>query len=81
MQVASFTGERQAVAKYYISLHRAYEAGVQEGLAAGLGSGIFMLVLFCSYALAIWFGAKMIIDKGYTGGDVLNIVIAILAGS
>ncbi|KAL8029397.1 hypothetical protein ABFX02_14G223000 [Erythranthe guttata] len=79
--VASFTGERQAIAKYEKSLNKAYKAGVQEGLAAGLGSGFFMLVLFCSYGLAIWFGAKMIITKGYTGGDVLNIVMAVLLGS
>ncbi|KAL0418478.1 UNVERIFIED_CONTAM: ABC transporter B family member 11 [Sesamum radiatum] len=46
--VASFTGERQAVA---------------------------------NYALATWFGAKMIITKGYTGGVVLNIVMAVLQGS
>ncbi|XP_011080370.1 ABC transporter B family member 4-like [Sesamum indicum] len=79
--VVSFTGERQAVVKYEKSLSRAYEAGVQEGLAAGLGSGIFMLVLFSSYALGLWFGAKMIIDKGYTGGQVLNVVMAVLSGS
>ncbi|KAK4407429.1 ABC transporter B family member 11 [Sesamum angolense] len=79
--VVSFTGERQAVEKYEKSLNRAYEAGVQEGLAAGLGSGIFMLVLFSSYALGLWFGAKMIIHKGYTGGQVLNVVMAVLSGS
>ncbi|KAL3850148.1 hypothetical protein ACJIZ3_012030 [Penstemon smallii] len=79
--VASFTGERQAIARYDNSLHRAYKAGVYEGLAAGLGFGVFMFVLFCSYALAVWFGAKMIIEKGYVGGDVLNIVMAILLGS
>ncbi|KAK4492352.1 hypothetical protein RD792_003156 [Penstemon davidsonii] len=79
--VASFTGERQAIARYDNSLQRAYKAGVYEGLAAGLGFGVFMLVLFCSYALAVWFGAKMIIEKGYVGGDVLNIVMAILLGS
>ncbi|KZV41796.1 ABC transporter B family member 4-like [Dorcoceras hygrometricum] len=80
-KVASFTGEKQAITKYEKSLYRAYEAGVHEGLAAGLGSGVFMLVLFSSYALAIWFGAKMIIHDGYSGGDVLNIIMAVLMGS
>lgn len=81
MQVASFTGESRAVAKYKKSLHGAYEAGVQIGLAAGVGSGVFMLLLFCSYALAIWFGAIMIVKKGYSGGDVLNVTLAIVMGS
>ncbi|KAG2697818.1 hypothetical protein I3760_07G123500 [Carya illinoinensis] len=40
-----------------------------------------MLVVFCSYALAIWFGGKMILEKGYSGGDVLNVIIAVLTGS
>ncbi|KAL0390784.1 UNVERIFIED_CONTAM: ABC transporter B family member 11 [Sesamum calycinum] len=39
------------------------------------------LISCCSYALATWFGAKMIITKGYTGGVVLNIVMAVLQGS
>lgn len=81
MQVASFTGERQAVEKYEKSLQTAYKAGVQEGLAAGLGAGVSMLVLFCSYALAVWYGSKLIIEKGYTGGEVLNIIMAVLLGS
>ncbi|KAG8370995.1 hypothetical protein BUALT_Bualt13G0041100 [Buddleja alternifolia] len=79
--VASFTGEKQAVSKYDKSLYEAYEAGVKEGLAAGLGLGILMLVFYCSYALAIWFGGKMIIHKGYTGGIVMNVIMAVLLGS
>ncbi|XP_073138939.1 ABC transporter B family member 11-like [Henckelia pumila] len=79
--VASFTGEKQAVAKYDQSLYRAYEASVHEGMAAGLGFGVSALVLFSSYALAVWFGTKMILHKGYSGGDVLNIMMAVLMGS
>lgn len=40
-----------------------------------------MLVIFCSYALAVWFGGKMILEKGYTGGEVLNVIMAVLTGS
>ncbi|CAL5415131.1 unnamed protein product [Camellia sinensis] len=34
-----------------------------------------------SYALAVWYGAEMIIDKGYTGGRVLIVISAVLTGS
>ena len=54
---------------------------IHEGLAAGFGLGTVMLVIFCSYSLAIWFGEKMILDRGYTGGEVLNVIIAVLIGS
>ncbi|OUZ99838.1 ABC transporter [Macleaya cordata] len=79
--VASFTGENQAITKYKKSLTSAYTSGVQEGLAAGLGVGSSLFILYCSYALAIWFGARMIIEKGYTGGDVINVITALLTGS
>lgn len=81
MQVASFTGERKAVDKYEKSLHKAYKAGVQEGLGAGFAAGLSVLVMFLSYALAVWFGSKLIIERGYTGGQVLNIMMAVLLGS
>ncbi|XP_071741863.1 ABC transporter B family member 21-like [Rutidosis leptorrhynchoides] len=79
--VASFTGEKKAVADYNKSLEDAYKSSVHEGLATGLGLGTMMLVIFCSYSLAIWFGAKMIVEKGYNGGTVLTVIFAVLTGS
>ncbi|XP_048138822.1 ABC transporter B family member 4-like isoform X1 [Rhodamnia argentea] len=79
--VASFTGEKQAIATYNKFLVDAYKSGVDEGMAAGLGLGTAFLIIFCSYALAIWFGGRMILEKGYTGGQVLNVIVAVLTGS
>ncbi|ESQ39344.1 hypothetical protein EUTSA_v10001285mg [Eutrema salsugineum] len=79
--VASFTGERQAISNYNKHLVTAYKAGVIEGGSTGLGLGTLFLVVFCSYALAVWYGGKLILDKGYTGGQVLNIIISVLTGS
>ena len=81
MQVASFTGEKQAIASYSNYLVDAYKSGVHEGLAAGLGLGTVMLIIFCSYALAVWYGAKLILEKGYNGGRVINVIMAVLTGS
>ncbi|KAH0924543.1 ABC transporter B family member 4 [Brassica rapa] len=79
--VASFTGEKQAISNYNKHLVTAYKAGVMEGGSTGLGLGTLFLVVFCSYALAVWYGGKLILDKGYTGGQVLNIIISVLTGS
>ncbi|KAK9070037.1 hypothetical protein SSX86_010436 [Deinandra increscens subsp. villosa] len=79
--VASFTGEKKAVADYNKSLLNAYNSSVHEGLVTGLGLGSVIFISFCMYAMAIWYGAQMIQEKGYTGGDVLNIVFAVLTGS
>ncbi|XP_052878978.1 ABC transporter B family member 4-like isoform X2 [Gossypium arboreum] len=79
--VASFTGEKQAISNYNKFLVTAYKSGVHEGTAAGLGLGVVLLIIFCSYSLAVWFGGKMILEKGYTGGVVVNVIIAVLTGS
>ncbi|KAK6785819.1 hypothetical protein RDI58_014344 [Solanum bulbocastanum] len=79
--VASFTGEKQAVADYNESLIKAYHSGAKEGLATGLGLGSVFAIIYCSYALAIWYGARLILEKGYTGGKVINIIIAVLTSS
>ncbi|PRQ39610.1 putative xenobiotic-transporting ATPase [Rosa chinensis] len=79
--VASFTRENQAITKYNNSLAKAYKSGVQEGLASGVGLGTVILTLFCSYALAIWYGGKMILEKGYNAGDVINVIFAVFTGS
>nr|KYP57748.1 ABC transporter B family member 21 [Cajanus cajan] len=79
--VASFTGERLAISKYNQSLIKAYKTGVQEALASGLGFGALYFVVICSYGLAVWFGAKMIIEKGYSGGEVVTVIFAVLTGS
>ncbi|PKU78762.1 ABC transporter B family member 11 [Dendrobium catenatum] len=81
--VASFTGEKISVYKYKNALRKAYTASVQEGLAAGLGLGFAMFFMFCGYALGVWYGGKLILDKskGYTGADVINVIFALLTGS
>ncbi|KAM3398909.1 hypothetical protein P3S68_002425 [Capsicum galapagoense] len=79
--VASFTGEKQAIEEYNKSLQKAYRYGVHEGLASGLGLGSAYFILFCNYALAFWYGGKMILEKGYTGGSVLSITLALLNAS
>ncbi|KAM1959230.1 hypothetical protein FF1_004742 [Malus domestica] len=78
--VASFTGEKQAIEKYNQKLKVAYNTMVQQGLVTGLGLGIFMLVIFCTYALAVWYGSKMIIRHGYNGGQVINVIFALMTG-
>ncbi|KAF8043117.1 hypothetical protein BT93_A1459 [Corymbia citriodora subsp. variegata] len=79
--VASFTREKQAIADYNKFLENSYRSGVHEGLAAGFGLGTIMLILFGGYALAVWCGSKLILDRGYNGGRVINVITAVLTGS
>ncbi|KAF3949790.1 hypothetical protein CMV_024379 [Castanea mollissima] len=79
--VASFAGEKQAINNYKKYLITAYKSGVYEGLASGLSLATVLLVMFTSYGLAILYGSKLILRKVYNGGDVLNVIMAIMTGS
>jgi len=80
-QVVSFNGEKQAIATYNKLIHKAYKAAVEEGITNGFGMGSVFFILFSSYGLAIWYGGKLILSKGYSGGDVINILFSIMTGA
>jgi ATP-binding cassette subfamily B (MDR/TAP) protein 1 len=79
--VVSFTGERRAIDKYQELLKISYRSAVHQGTAGGLGVGSLLLIVFCSYGLAVWYGARLIIEKGYTGGYIINVLMAIMTGA
>ncbi|KAI3697720.1 hypothetical protein L6452_30817 [Arctium lappa] len=79
--VASFNGEKQAIKNYDDKLEIAYSATARQGLASGLGTAVSLLVSNCSYALAIWYGSKLILEKGYNGGEVISIIMAMMFGA
>ncbi|XP_019055136.1 PREDICTED: ABC transporter B family member 9-like isoform X1 [Nelumbo nucifera] len=78
--VASFTGEKQAINKYSAAIHKAYASSIQQGFASGVGLGTVLVIIFSSYGLAIWYGSKLIIEKGYNGGVVINIIFSLMTG-
>lgn len=80
LQVASFTGEKQAIAQYNRYLTKAYRISVQEGVVSGFGMASFQLFSICTYGLAVWFGGKMVLEKGYSGGQVIGVFWAITTG-
>ncbi|KFK31461.1 hypothetical protein AALP_AA6G114700 [Arabis alpina] len=78
--VVAFTGEKQATEKYETKLEVAYKSTVIQGLFSGLGLGIMMVVVFCTHGFAIWYGARLIMEKGYNGGQVMNVIFSTVSG-
>ena len=62
------------------SLNIAYEATTHQGLAASFGVSFLLFIMFCSYALALCYGSWLIINHGYSGGSVINVIFAVLTG-
>ncbi|KAL0906235.1 hypothetical protein M5K25_024712 [Dendrobium thyrsiflorum] len=79
--IASFSGETQAIQKYNKFIRNAYKSAVHQGTAAGLGIGTVIMLVFCSYALAVWYGATLVLTKGYNGGEVINVMLAVMTGA
>ena len=46
----------------------------------GHKSLLMNLTLFGGYGLTIWYGSKLILEKGYTGGQVISIIVALVYG-
>ncbi|KAL3616958.1 ATP-binding cassette sub- B member 9 [Castilleja foliolosa] len=78
--VASYTGEKRATEKYDSKLQVAYATTVKQSLASGIGVGSVILIIFCTYGLAIWYGGKLILSHGYSGGIVVNVVMTMMTG-
>lgn len=87
--VASMNAEQSAKDKYSIHVTEAMEAGIFSSYLNATSVGTVMLLVFGSYGLALWYGAKLIADGTYnsgtgavyTGGDVVTVFFAVLMGA
>lgn len=91
--VAAFTGEEEAD-RYSVRLLKAQSVGVKSGRAIAQGLATVLFIIFASYGLGMWYGAKEIVDDHeahpdcvsagnckVNGGDVLVVFWSILFAS
>ncbi|OVA00084.1 ABC transporter [Macleaya cordata] len=78
--VASFTGEKEAIEKYNKILPKTYIFMTRQALASGMGFGVPIAVLYSFYGLAMWYGSKLIVEKGFDGGNITNIIFSLAVG-
>ncbi|EAY74408.1 hypothetical protein OsI_02296 [Oryza sativa Indica Group] len=76
--VVAFNGEKKAINTYNKFINKAYESALQQGVINGLGLGSIISVFFSSYGLAVWYGSRLIVERGYNGGIVINVIMAIM---
>ncbi|KAK9755082.1 hypothetical protein RND81_01G001300 [Saponaria officinalis] len=76
--VHSFVGESRAVEKYTRSLEKALKLGQKGGLAKGLGIGFTYALLFCAWALLLWYASILVRHHQTNGGKAFTTIINVI---
>uniref|UniRef100_A0A8C3EWY3 Bile salt export pump n=1 Tax=Corvus moneduloides TaxID=1196302 RepID=A0A8C3EWY3_CORMO len=70
--VAAFGGEKKEVERYDKNLVFAQHWGIRKGIIMGLFTGYMWFIIFLSYALAFWYGSKLVLEEEeYSPGTLL----------
>ncbi|XP_041921125.1 bile salt export pump isoform X1 [Alosa sapidissima] len=77
--VAAFGGEEKEAERYDQNLEEAQTWGVKKGTIIGVFQGYLWCIIFLCYALAFWYGSKLVIDtKELSPGDLIQVFFGIL---
>ncbi|KAI7900844.1 putative ABC transporter protein [Cokeromyces recurvatus] len=79
--VYSFSLQKRFATLYEEKLQKAMKTGIRRGQVLGFGFGSFMFVLFATYGLSFWYGAKLTREKLMSGEDVLVVFFAMIMGA
>lgn len=63
----------QELARYEANLDDAKTYGIQKGFVNGASMGVVFMLMFCSYALAFWYGSVLFEDGISTPGDIMTV--------
>lgn len=76
--VYSFVGEDRAVEAYSKSLNNALKLGKNGGFAKGLGVGFTYGLLFCAWALLLWYAGILVRHGDTNGGKAFTTIINVI---
>ncbi|EPY82643.1 ATP-binding cassette, sub-family B (MDR/TAP), member 11-like protein [Camelus ferus] len=80
--VAAFGGEKREVERYEKNLVFAQRWGIRKGIVMGFFTGFMWCLIFLCYALAFWYGSKLVLDDGeYTAGTLVQIFLSVIVGA
>ncbi|XP_072541157.1 bile salt export pump [Salminus brasiliensis] len=80
--VAAFGGENKETERYDKNLEEAQTWGVKKGTVIGIFQGYLWCIIFLCYALAFWYGSKLVIDTNeLTPGTLIQVFFGVLIGA
>uniref|UniRef100_UPI0037E85483 bile salt export pump n=1 Tax=Semicossyphus pulcher TaxID=241346 RepID=UPI0037E85483 len=77
--VAAFGGEEKEAERYDKNLAEAQAWGVKKGAIIGAFQGYLWCIIFLCFALAFWYGSKLVIDtKELSPGTLIQVFFGVL---
>jgi len=77
--IYSFTAEKTILDKYSLILDRTMKLGIRQGIAKGLAIGSTGIA-FAIWAFLAWYGSRLVMYHGETGGRVYAAGISFIMG-
>eukprot|EP01018_Ginkgo_biloba_P022723 Gb_08706 [translate_table: standard] len=77
--VFSFVGEQRTVAKVSAALDGSVKLGLKQALAKGMAIGSYG-ISFAIWAFLAWYGSRLVMYHGVTGGKVFATGVSIITG-
>ncbi|CAL0326786.1 unnamed protein product [Lupinus luteus] len=78
--VLAFVGESRALKAYSSALKVGQKLGYKTGFAKGIGLGATYFVVFCCYALLLWYGGYLVRHHYTNGGLAIATMFAVMIG-
>ncbi|KAH1227695.1 ABC transporter B family member 1 [Glycine max] len=78
--VLAFVGETRALQGYSSALRIAQKIGYRTGFAKGMGLGATYFVVFCCYALLLWYGGYLVRHHYTNGGLAIATMFSVMIG-
>jgi len=62
-----------AIYRYRANLIEAKKFGIRMGIISAIGIGLIFFIMFCAYALAFWYGSKLVREGEMTAGNMITV--------
>ncbi|XP_073848261.1 multi drug resistance 49 isoform X1 [Musca autumnalis] len=85
--VFAFSGERKEQERFSQRLVPAETIGRRKGFFSGLGAGTMWFIIYCCYAIAMWYGVSLILNerhdenRHYTPAVLVIILFGVIMGA
>nr|APK18402.1 truncated ABC family B protein ABCB1 [Chrysomela tremula] len=85
--VIAFGGQHKEIERYGNNLIFARKNNIKRSLLSAIGFGILWFLIYSSYALAFWYGVKLVLEQRdwenpvYTAGNMVTVFFSVMNGS